>query len=215
MQVKQYISGGAIRCVQSSFRMIVLALTGEDPGEEAADRMTGYVEGRGTWQFRMLLALADYGLHAVDHEKFNVREFIDDPVSAIREQFRDEAAVQSILDETDLAAECEALASCVQSPFITFIESVPTFDDLSAQIAKGRLVMVNVNLQVLEGKSAREGHILILENIDGDTVVAHDPGPNGGLGRSFPRDLFQKAWQSPSIAAANYISVGKGSAIRP
>lgn len=189
--------------------MIVEAYQGADPGEALADAVTGYVEGRGTWQFRMMLALADLGLHVIDHENFDFRKFVIDPAGAIQAQTQDEHVTQLVLAETDLAAETKAAQQCIESPQIELIQAVPTFDDVIAQIALGRIVICNVNLQALEGKPEREGHILLIVD-GGDTVViAHDPGPHGSLGRSFNRDLFQKAWASPSPAMANYISVWK------
>jgi hypothetical protein len=189
--------------------MVVEALTGHDPGQDEADKMTGYVEGRGTWQFRMLLALADLGLNVIDHEKFNVQEFIDDPEAAIRKQVEDEAAIQGILNETDIEAERSALQRCVASDRIQFIESVPTLADLTREIAQERLVLCGVDLQVLKGKDAREGHMLIVEALEGEDIIVHDPGPDGGLGVRIPIKLFHAAWTSPSEAMASIISVWK------
>lgn len=207
MKVKKYVTGGEIRCVQSAFRMVLHALTGEDPGQDAADKMTGYVEGRGTWQFEMLVAFASYDLQVVDHEQLDIAKFRSDPEQAIRDQVEDPAAIQGILDETDFEAELAALKKCVASPNITFIESAPTFDDLKRELLDGRLVMVNVNRSVLRGIEGREGHILILESFDEDGLVVHDPGDDGGLNKRLDKELFEKAWMSPSKHMANYISV--------
>ncbi len=207
--ITRHISGGTSRCVQAAFRMIVEAYQGADPGEALADAVTGYVEGRGTWQFRMMLALADLGLHVIDHENFDFRKFVTDPADAIQAQTQDEHVTQLVLAETDLAAETLAARHCIESPRIELIQAVPTFDDVMAQIALGRIVICNVNLQVLEGKPEREGHILLVVDGNDTVVMAHDPGPHGSLGRKFSRDLFQKAWASPSPAMANYISVWK------
>src|SRR5271166_6063002 len=57
------------------------------------------------------------------------------------------------------------------------------------------------------GCTGREGHILIVEEIEDEEVVVHDPAPNGGLGVRIPRKLFEKAWTSPAETMANYISV--------
>ncbi len=214
MKVKTYVSGGEIRCVQSAFRMVLHALTGKDPGQDAADEMTGYREGRGTWQFKMLLAFADHGLHAIDHENLDIETFVLNPERAIRKQVEDETAIQSIFDETDFETEIEAVKKCIASDRITFIETVPTIDDLRSELARGRLVMVNVNRSVLRGIEGHEGHILILEEINNidKTLVVHDPGPSpeGSLNKRIDKDLFEKAWTSPSKHLANYISVRAG-----
>jgi hypothetical protein len=206
-KVKRYVAGGTTRCVQAAFRMVVETLVGIDPGQERADVLTGYVEGRGTWQFRMLLALADLQLHVVDHELFDFRKFTIDPAGAIEDQVKEDHIAKLILAETDVAAEVDAVKRCLLNPNIELVNSRPSFEDLCEQVSLGRLVMCNVNLQVLEGKAEREGHILLVERVEDNLVVAHDPGPHGGLARRFDRNLFLRAWRSPSDAMANYISV--------
>jgi hypothetical protein len=208
-KVKNYVSGGSTRCVQAAFRMIVDAFVGADPGEARTDILTGYVEGRGTWQFKMLLALADLQLNVIDHELFDFEKFTIDPAGAIMDQVQDDHVAQLILAETDITAETEAVRQCLISPNIQLIKSTPTVDDLCQQLALGRLVICNVNLQVLEDRPERAGHILLVERIEDEWVIAHDPGPNGGLMRKFERDLFLRAWRSPSVEMANYISVCK------
>lgn len=208
-KVKTYVTGDTTRCVQAAFRMVMATLAGHDPGEARADALTGYVAGRGTWQFRMLLALADQHLHVINQELFDFEGFTVDPVGAIKNQVQDDHVVQLILDETDIAAEVDAVKKCLSSPFVQLLRRTPSIEDLFHQVTLGRLVMCNVNLQVLKGKREREGHVLIVEHIDEDRVVAHDPGPDGGLAREFDRELFFRAWRSPSDAMANLISVWK------
>jgi hypothetical protein len=189
--------------------MVAATLTGKDPGAAAADALTGYVEGRGTWQFKMLLALADMQLNVINHELFDFERFTSDPVGAIRAQVKDELVTQGILQETDIDAEVAAVRQCLKNPKIKLINQTPSVDDLCQQIELGRHVVCNVNLQVLKSKPKREGHVMLIEHIDGNEVIAHDPGPEGGLGCRFERDLFMQAWMSPSAALANYISVWK------
>lgn len=207
-KVTQMISSGEMRCVQSAFRMVVLALIGIDPGAEKADAMTGYVEGRGTWQFRMLLALASYGLNVIDHEAFDPQEFLTDPEQSIRKQVRDpEIAAQNIA-ETDLDAEVDALRRCLESPGIQFINAVPSFDDLTNELKRNKLVMCNINLRALENAPGHLGHMVVIESLDKEKIVFHDPNPPGTLGRTASIDAFYKAWTSPGEDMANYISAG-------
>ena len=187
--------------------MVIWALVGNDPGLDSTDRMTGFVEGRGTWQFRMLLAFADYGLNSIDHEEFDAEGFTRDPEAAIRKQVQEEEAVLGIINETNMVAEKEAVLKCLASPLIRFIDSAPSFIDLQSEIDQQKLLLVNVNLKVLRGEVGREGHMLILERIGEESVVVHDPGPRGSLGVEIPRKLFEEAWTSPSKGMANYIAV--------
>ena len=209
MKIKNYVSGGMTRCGQACFRMIVDTLANQTISESEADKITGYVEGRGTWQFKMLLGFASFGLSVKDHENFNVALFLENPVKAIEEQTEDKDAIKGILDETDCEAEQKAVASCLQSPLIKFVDSIPKLDDLKNELSSNAFVIVNVNSKVLQNKPGREGHILIIEDILDDHIIVTDPGPQGGLGVKIPIDLFIKAWNSPSQKMANFISVKK------
>jgi hypothetical protein len=206
-KIKTWVGGDETRCVQAVFRMIVSGLLGSDPGKDFADRQTGYVEGRGTWPFRTMLAFADLGLSVINHEIFNFEKFAVDPEGAIAEQVQDREVLDLILQETDMLAEVDAVRKCLRSPRIKLISGIPSIRDLQSQIDLGRLLMCNVDLRVLEARVERAGHMLLVENIDDKVVTAHDPGPSGRLSKAFELDLFVRAWHSPSVAMANYIAV--------
>lgn len=207
MKITKYIDGGTTRCVQASFRMLVHAKTGKDIGSELADEVTGYVEGRGTWQFRMFLGLASYGMTVLDHEKFDIHLFLRDPEAAIKLQVGDPQVVAAIVDETDFEAETLAVKKCIDSSQIEFIETSPNIEHITEYLADNRLLMVNVNRRILDNKDGREGHILIVEKIVNEQVVVHDPGPGGGLNIPIDIELFRSAWTSPAPEMANIIAV--------
>lgn len=209
MKVSLIVSSDDKHCLQSSFRMVAEAFTGVDPGSEAADRLTGYVEERGTWQFRAMLAFAQLDLEVIDHEKFDTQEFLRDPENAIRMQVQDDTVAAQNIADTDLKSEVSALRQCVASPKITFIESVPKFEDLRRETARGRLIICNVNSRILEGQDGHMGHFVVVEAIDDDVVTMHNPSPPGRYGVRIPTQLFYKAWTSPSDTMANYLSIGR------
>jgi len=206
-KIEKYVSGGQTRCVQAAFRMLVYAYRHVDIDKQEADRITGYVEGRGTWQFRMFLGLAQHGLHVTDHEDFDVNLFLKNQRQAISRQVGDEVVVQGILDETDLEAEHRAVRACLASELIEFKETVPSFDDFRGYISEGCVCLANVNRRILDRKPGREGHILLVEDISDSEVLVHDPGPGGGLNITLERDLFAEAWTSPSPEVANIIAI--------
>ena len=92
---------------------------------------------------------------------------------------------------------------------VRLIDAVPTFDDLKQGLAQGRLLLCNVDLQVLKRKEKREGHLLIVEAMDDTNIIVDDPGPAGGLGIAIPIKLFYEAWTSPAKTMANVIFVWK------
>jgi hypothetical protein len=200
-------SADEMHCAQAAFRMVVVALTGSDPGADLADRLTGFVSGRGTWQFRMLLAFAGLGLEVVDHEQFDVTEFVHDPEGAIRKQVNDETVALQIIADTDIVAEAEALRKCLESPLVSFIDSAPTLPDMRDEIGKGALLICNVNRNSLLGKPGHLGHYLVVESIDNVGLRVHDPGPPGRLGVELSIAEFLQAWAHPSPTMANYLSI--------
>ena len=209
MRILRSIAVDDKRCVQSSFRMIVEAFTGKDPGLEAADSSTGYVEGRGTWQFRMLLAFSNLGLSVIDYELFDTEMFLRDPEEAIRRQVGDELVAAQNIADTDLDAEVNALRSCLASPLIRFENAIPTFDTLIKQNQCERALICAVNLRVLENQPGHIGHSLIVQDIGSESVMVADPAPPGRMDLCIPKDVFIRAWNSPSDSMANFISVGR------
>ena len=186
--------------------MVVEAFSGVDPGLEVAERETGYVEGRGTWQFMALNSLANRGLNVVDHEQLDTALFVESPEEAIRLQVRDDVVAKQIIAETDLAAERANLQDCLRNPRVDFVQGIPRIDDLQRKSAEGQLLICNINQRVLENESGHVGHFVLVEAVE-DEVVFHDPAPPGVFARRVPLELFGKAWTSPSLEMANYIAV--------
>ena len=141
MKVRKMVVAGEKRCLQACFRMVVDALTGTDPGRDYADAATGYVPGRGTWQFRTLLAFAQLGLDVVYHEAFDVDGFVRAPECAIRRQVQDPSVVAQFLKESDLLGEAEALQQCLLDPSIRFVDTIPTMTDMLAESRRDRLLI--------------------------------------------------------------------------
>lgn len=207
--ISEIIVNGEMHCLQSCFRMVVKAFTGEDPGAAMADEITGYVEGRGTWQFKALLGFVRYGLTVIDHELFRAEEFVVNPVETIEKQVQNELVAAQIIAETDLEKEIAAVKKCMQSAYIEFIESSPTFSDITSEIQKGKLLICNINQKILLGEDGHAGHFVVVEKIEDTKVVYHDPHPPGVFKAEVSSELFAKAWTSPSASIANYIAVGK------
>lgn len=193
----------ATRCVQASFRMVMEVLTGRDPGPAAADEMTGYAEGRGTWQFRMLISLARAGLRVRDVEALNVSLFLEDPEAAIREQVRDEGVAKDYIADTNLPSEVSALRECVEDPRVDFLDMTPTLEDAARAIEADTLLLCHVNGRTLAEEPGHTGHLIVVETIDEDGVLLHNPGPPAQWARRVDASLFEKAWD----AIPNYISV--------
>lgn len=194
---------GTGRCVQAAFRMAMEAMTGTDPGCEQADELTGYAAGRGTWQFRMLTALASKDLEVCDVEALDVDLFLRDPRAAIRQQLLDDEVAEEYIADTDLPSEVSALQDCMANPRISFSNTTPTVGDARNALKGDAILLCHVNSRVLTEQPGHSGHMILLEEITDDDVLFHDPGPPSQWARRVGIETFEKAW----AAVPNYISV--------
>lgn len=186
--------------------MVLHALTGIDLGEKLADELTGFTPERGTWQFRMLLAFAQYGFCAIDHERIYVGDFVRDPAEALRRQLPRSIADEYIAD-TDIEGERQALLACLQSPMIQFVDAVPSLRDMRQQLDHGNYVLCTVNSCILAQQPGHRAHMVVVDELDDMTVKIQDPGLPPIFDRIVTVSDFAKAWTSGSPSAANMIVV--------
>jgi hypothetical protein len=165
------------------------------------------VDGSGTWQFQMLLALGSMGIAVVDHELFDPDKFLLDPEKAIRDQVADPIVAEKTLRDTDIPKEVASLAACLDSGNVEFINSIPSLNDLELRVNAGELLLISLNRNVLDGVPGHTGHMVVVNGIAKEGVRMHDPGPPANPNRIVSQDLFNRAWKSPSGSMANYIAL--------
>jgi hypothetical protein len=184
--------------------MVMLALATRDPGVKGAEEMTGYVEGRGTWQFDMLLALAEAGLTVRDVEELDVDLFLRDPETAIRQQVEDPEVATAYIADTDLEREAAALEQCLADPRIVFECRAPSLAEASKALTASGLLLCHVNSNLLAGRPGHTGHMVVVEEVDEDGVLLHDPGPPSRWARRVLPQLFEEAWgKMPNFIAVS------------
>lgn len=195
-------------CLQACYQSVVAALRHERLDMSTVEAETGYEDGRLTWQFAMILSLADkHQLNVVDYECFDPHAFAADPVAAIREQIHDEAAVQHQIAFSNLTAEQQRAQACIDRPRITFRNGVPGLEDVRSEIRRGARVICLVNGAVLDGADGYRPHFVVIRNLDDETIQFHDPGPPGTAAREVSLADFNTAWTDPSPSVANYVAV--------
>ncbi len=207
-RIREYIGNpDENHCLQASFMMVVDTALSRRLTWSESETLTGYVPERGTWQFQMLLAFADMGFNAVDHERFDAELFVRDPEAAIRQQIGDdEDTIQAVLDDTDLEAEAKRVRACLESPRVEFRNSVPTLEDMQGALADDAYVLATVNSRQFHGRGdGYEGHLVVIESLDG---MVRMKDPFEGVGElAVPVGDFINAWHSPSESMANFIAV--------
>jgi len=193
-------------CVQASFRMAMEALAGRDPGPARAEELTGWVPGRGTWQFRMLIALADAGLAVADVEPLDVERFLADPAAEIVREVESREVAEQYIADTDLEAEVAALRACVAHPRIAFVDRAPTIGEARDALEGCALLLCHVNGKALTDEPGHSGHMVVVERIDEHSVLLHNPGPPARFRHELPIATFERAWRE----MRNFIRVAPG-----
>lgn len=195
------------RCVQACYRMIVARSSGTIVSAADADVQTDFAEGRLTWQFAMLLSLADHhSLHVVDFEQFDYEVFVEDPRAAIAAQIQDVDAVDYQINNSDIDLEVDRARRCLNHPRIALINRTPAYDDLQKVVRDGANVTCVINGGPMLGKDVYRPHSIVVRNAGSDFTVIDDPGPPPRACWSLTRMEFESYWLDPTPGVANFIA---------
>jgi hypothetical protein len=202
---------GSLHCTQAVMMMVVATLTHEHMTWDEAERETGYVSGRETWGYEMLLSLAKRGICSHTIEIIDPRLMAQDPMAAVRALNEPPEIVQGIIDGSDLALEASRARRCLESEDIAFEVRAPKVDDVLAALRRNRLALVSVDFSVLHGGGPYEAHLVLVSGGNGSEVIIQDPGPPGRGNWTIPVSLFARALHSPepTSGSVTYVWLGE------
>jgi hypothetical protein len=202
----------ATHCFQAALKMVLQRFRlPHDQSWAALDRITGKVDGFGTWPFAGLTWLSELGLDVTNVEHMDNRRFAKEGRAYIAEVTGREFA-ESLDRGLDL--------SRVQAEAAIFVEKVrcevqiPTIDDIRLAVTEGGLVICHVNSRALNHRDGYLGHFVVVKGFDEYGLIVHDPGPPGEANRKVPFDVFEKAWAYPK-AAVKWLVVVRDAASGP
>jgi len=199
------------RCVQACYRMLVARSSGSIISTASADAQTDFAEGRLTWQFAMLLSLAEeYALHVVDFERFDYELFVRDPRAAIEAQIQDVAAVDYQMENSDIELEVDRARRCLNHPKISLVNQTPSYEDLQRVVRGGATVTCVINGGPLLGDDVYRPHSIVVRAANSDATIIDDPGPPPRPHWPLTRREFERYWLDPSPSVANFIAVSAG-----
>jgi hypothetical protein len=185
----------ATHCYQAALKMVLQRFRPHrDPSWADLDRITGKVEGFGTWPFAGLTWLRELELELTNVEVMDNVRFASEGRAYIAEVAGKEFA-ESLDRGLDL--------SQVQAEAATFVKKVrcevrvPTIDDIRGALMAGGLVICNVNSRILNGREGYLGHFVVVKGFDEHELIIHDPGPPGQANRRVPLEAFENAWAYP------------------
>jgi hypothetical protein len=194
-------------CFQSALRMAVSALSGEDITEPEAEDVTKWVHGRPTWPYMGMLALAERGLVVESTEYMDVAYFSREPEAALAEMIDDKPMLHEVIQTADLRHESEAAARCVAHPNVIQRQAIPVVEDIRDAIARGGVVICNVNARALEEVEGYAGHFVVVSDLHGDRLVVQNPGLPPRKDQVVNQGAFELGWYYPNRKLGNMIAV--------
>jgi|SRR5687768_6723473 len=195
----------ATHCYQAALKMVLQRFRPQcDQSWEALDRITGKVDGLGTWPFAGLTWLHELGLDLTNVELMDNTRFAAEGRAYIAE-----LAGQDFADSHHRDLDL----SSVQAEAATFVAKVrceiriPTIADIRRAVADGCLGLCNVNSRALNGREGYLGHYVVVKGFDERCLIVHDPGPPGEANRKVPFEAFEHAWANPSAAVKSLVLI--------
>lgn len=203
-----------LRCYQAAMRMAWERAGIGDPGQDEADRLTGYLPGLQTWAFEGMLATANRGFAVLNVEDFDASAFVNDPRSEIlRQSDNDTEIVDHVYKVSDVERQRAVVAECLEHELITFERRIPSWEDLIRSVETSGAVVSNVNARAIAGNDGYNGHFVLIDAVEGGasgSVRIQDPGLPPRADVWITKEEFLKAWSEPSPRLANIIAISPG-----
>lgn len=198
-----------LHCFQAVLRMAWQGLLAEPLSATEADRMTAFKQGKQTWPFRGMLALADAGASVQNIEDFDPACFLIDPRAEMLRQMHGNAeSVDYAIKVADPARELDVIRQLIDHPRVAWTIHPPSVDELLYEVHRpGTAVICNVNYRALAGSDGYSGHFVLVEpGSHSDSLTLQDPGLPPSAGQVVTIEAFTTAWLSPDPGIANIIS---------
>ena len=194
----------ATHCFQAALKMVLGRFRPQlDPSWVELDRITGKVEGFGTWPFAGYTWLQAQALDVTNIELMDNARFAVEGRAYLAELGGQEfAQVDAGLDLTRIQAEAAVFVARIRSEV-----RIPTLDDIRRAVNAGDVAVCNVNSRVLNAREGYSGHFVVIKGFDEHGFVIHDPGPPGQANRKVAFDAFERAWASPSATVKNLVVI--------
>jgi hypothetical protein len=192
-----------LHCLQVCFAMVYNTLLDDAITLADAERLTGYIKDKATWQFQALDSFAERGLEVLSIDRFDLHAFAKEPEATIRRFYTDPKVVEFILAASDCQQEVKVLTQSLTRPNFFVETRIATLADIERLITDDWCVICNVNSAALKGDFENyAGHFVIVESLDEKEAVIHNPGLPPIFNQRIAREVFDKAWNYPDETMA-------------
>jgi hypothetical protein len=184
-------------CFQASIRMVLKYwFPKKEFSYKTLDILTKKVKGMWTWPMEGVLALQNMGLTILDIGIFDYVAFSKNPVSYLKDYFKNPQVVQEQLQHCDIEQERKSAERYAQH--IRHEKRVAIYDDILSALQQKYLLIINVNSRLLNRKKGYSGHFVVVYRATSHTIWMYDPGFPPKKKRRVTRRVFEEAWEYPN-----------------
>jgi len=182
-----------IRCGQSVILMILKHFMPEKEWMfEDADKICGYVEGKGTWTTVSILGMLDKGFDIVSYSSFDKEKFLLAPEKYLLERCG-EAKAKETLETADMNSVIASEQRALVETDYHKVKRDWQWHDVKEMLDQGYLLYTWVNSRKFycRNDDRVSGHVVLIfdYNEKMGTVAFHDPGGYGSLSDKTPIHL--------------------------
>ncbi len=192
------------RCFQAALRMVLgYYLPTRRYTWAELDAVTAHKD-KSTWPMTGVLHCLSLGFQVTWIDPFDLKRFSREGYAYMLEVYgrevTDNQMIQSnVVQEMRYAGQLAAK--------ITAETRVPTRRDLESCLARGRVVICNVNARTMNGQLGYMGHFVVVIGIDEAGVRLHDPGLPPSENRFVDWQTFDRAWSHPDERYRNVVAL--------
>lgn len=176
-------------CMLACMRAALEYLTGKGYSWEELENLTGYRPERAAWTVKMWTELADrFDIRMI--EGFDYERYFKEGESYLHTFLKPEE-VKWQLKESNLAEIRPLIPQFLET--VAYEKRSPELKDIDDMLGEGYLVTVLLNSRVLNHQEGYVAHMILVHAKDGDSYIAHDPGPPAAAHRHIPARLLFEA----------------------
>lgn len=196
-------------CFQACLKMILKYLISEKNFSfKKLDEISKHIPNKWTWQGASLLYLADLGFQVVNIENLDYELFAKKDGEYLKTIWTPEV-FEAQSKFSDLEQEQIIAQKLIINEKIKLINKDISLDDIIDLINNDYVVMVSINPYVIRKEKGYSSHMVVIDGIEENYIIWHDPGPPGEKSKKTDFYLFEKSITKPEKEDGNIIGVKK------
>ncbi len=198
-------SADAEHCVHACFQMLYRTRGGYAvPSFADLDDSFGKVPGKYTYEFNLLVDMADTGFEVEVVWALNMESLRDDPAAEFVRHFGEEVGGEYIAN-TDLTLLSSHARRMAKSQVVRHVRPA-TQADVFRYLSEGFYLMATINQRVLQADPGYVAHSIFVYGASKRGIRFHNPGPPATASSEITWDLFEQAWCDGGPQVANLLA---------